>query len=332
MERCCNRGRRALLEQIRFMKRYSIFTALLFVSFGYCASVGAASPDSQKSRKNNAPDDTAEVSVEPGKVFVYKQSGGKPQELEVYFPPGWDAKTSRVPGVILFHGGSWTGGNLNQFRYVCKYLAGRGLVAATANYRMLTNDEVKALPAGETNKRVCITDAKSAIRWMKQHAGELGIDPQRLITGGGSAGGHVSVLATTNPSLNDPADPKEFDASVAAYLLFNPAFKSDDSRDPEVHVLNHLKAGFPPAIFFFGDQDSTWKPGSDTALQQLKTLGNTSAELWIAEGKSHGFFNKPPWQDVTLAQADRFLVEHGFLSGSGTVAPPPGGEKLVKAP
>lgn len=293
---------------------------------------GVAAPESKKPRKNTAPDDTAEVSVEPGKVFVYKKSGGKPQELEVYFPPGWNAKTGKVPGVILFHGGSWKGGTLDQFRYACKYLASRGLVAATANYRMLTNDEVKGLPAGETNKRVCITDAKSAIRWMKQHADELGIDSKRLISGGGSAGGHVSVLATTNPGLDDPADPKEFDTSVAAYLLFNPAFKDSDSADPEVDVLNHLKAGFPPAIFFFGDQDSGWKPGSDAALKQLKSLGNTSSELWIAEGQKHGFFNKPPWQDVTLAQADRFLVEHGFLSGPGTIPPPPNGEKLIKAP
>ncbi len=291
----------------------------------------AAAPESKKPRKNNAPDDTAEVSVEPGKVFVYKQSGGKPQELEVYFPPGWDAKSSKVPGVIFFHGGSWRGGTLDQFRYACKYLASRGLVAATVNYRMLTNDEVKALPAGETNKRTCITDAKSAIRWMKQHAAELGIDPKRLIAGGGSAGGHVSVLATTNPGLNDPADPKEFDTSVVAYLLFNPAFKSTDSADPEVHVLNHLKAGFPPAIFFFGDQDGSWKPGSDAALKQLKSLGNTSAELWLAQGKGHGFFNKPPWQDITLAQADRFLVENGFLTGTGTLPAPPNGEKLIKA-
>jgi acetyl esterase/lipase len=280
----------------------------------------------------NAPDDTAQVSVEPGKTFVYKQSGGKPQELEVYFPAGWDAAKSKVPGVILFHGGSWTGGNLDQFRYACKYFASRGLVAATVNYRMLSKPEQSKLPEGESYKRVCITDAKSAIRWMKQHAAELGIDPQRIITGGGSAGGHVAILATTNPGLNDPGDPKEFDTRVAAYLLFNPALKAGDSSDPEVYALQHLNGNFPPAIFFFGDQDRGWKPGSDAALQQLKAKGNTTAELWIAEGQGHGFFNKPPWQDVTLAQADRFLVKLGFLTGDGTLPPPPNGEKIIQIP
>jgi acetyl esterase/lipase len=281
---------------------------------------------------NNAPDDTAEVSVEPGKKFVYKQSGGKPQELEVYFPANWNAAKNKAPGVILFHGGSWKGGTLDQFRYACKYLASRGLVAATANYRMLTTDEVKALPAGESNKRTCVTDAKSAIRWMKQHAAELGIDPQRIITGGGSAGGHVSILATTTPGLNDPADPKEFDTSVVAYLLFNPALRDSDISDAEICALQQVKGNFPPAIFFFGDQDGAWKPGSDSLLKKLKALGNTSAELWIAEGQKHSFFNRPPWQDITLAQADRFLVQHGFLAGTGTLPPPPNGEKIIQAP
>ena len=58
-------------------------------------------------------------------------------------------------------------------------------------------------------KRYCISDAKSAIRWFKQHANELGIDPKRIIAGGGSSGGHVCLLATTNPGLNDPNDPKK---------------------------------------------------------------------------------------------------------------------------
>jgi acetyl esterase len=307
------------------MKRIAHLALLLF-TLGDSISTLAS-----ESRKNDAPDDTALVSAPAGKRFVYKQSGGKPQELEIHFPPGWDATKSKVPGAILFHGGSWRGGDLNQFRHACHYLASRGLVAATANYRMLTADEVKGLPEGESNKRACVTDAKSAIRWMKQHATELGIDPQRLIAGGGSAGGHVALLATTNPGLNDPADPKDFDTSVVAYLLFNPALRMD-KPDAEVDALQQIKADLPPAIFFFGDQDHQWKPAADAVLQKLKTMGNKSAQLWIAEGKGHGFFNQPPWQDLTLAEADRFLVAHGLLTGTSTLAPAASGEKLVQAP
>lgn len=278
---------------------------------------------------NNAPDDTSQTATESGKTFVYKTSGGVQQEMEVYFPAGWDAAKSKVPGVILFHGGSWTGGTLDQFRHACKYLASRGLVAATANYRMIPKKDRAALPEGESYKRACITDAKSAIRWMKQHAQELGIDPQRIITGGGSAGGHVAVLATTNPGLDDPGDPKGFDTQVVAYLLFNPAFQPTDNTDAEVDAFQHLKAGLPPAIFFFGDGDNQFKPGGEAVFKQFKAQGGTRSEFWIAQGQVHGFFNKPPWQDLTIAQADRFLVKLGLLQGQGTLAPPPTGEKLV---
>ena len=266
----------------------------------------------------------------PGKTYVYKHSAGQPREMEVYFPPNHDPAKTKVPGVILFHGGGWSGGSLNQFRRACHYLASRGLVAATANYRMLGRADAAKLSSGETRKRVCITDAKSAIRWFKQHAAEFGIDPRRIITGGGSAGGHISVLATINAGLNDPADPKDIDTSVVAYMLFNPAFSPDDVKDAEVNVLRHLQHGFPPAIVFFGTNDK-WKIGWDAAHEKLKSLGNTAADLQLAEGQAHGFFNKDPWQTVTLIAADRFLTRQGLLQGEPTLASPATGEKLVAA-
>jgi len=314
-----------------------IFGSNLGVVSAATADDAALAPPKKKfavkrAQKNEAPDDTAVVSALPGKKFVYKQSGGKPQELEVYFPPDWDAAKSKGPGVILFHGGTWRAGDLDQFRYACHYLASRGLVAATANYRMLTKQQRESQPATESYKRVCITDAKSAIRWMKEHAAELGIDPQRLIAGGGSAGGHVVLLATLNPGLNDPGDNLKTDTRVAAYLLFNPALRPDKAPDAEVEILQQVKADLPPAIFFFGNQDHGWKPSADELLQKLKTLGNTNAEMWVAAGQGHGFFNRSPWQDVALAQADRFLVAHKFLTGTTTLTPPVSGEKLVQSP
>jgi acetyl esterase/lipase len=268
----------------------------------------------------------------PGKKFIYKQSGGKDQALEIFFPPNHDPAKSKVPGVILFHGGGWRAGGLEQFRYACEYFASRGLVAATANYRTTPKKSADELMAGEV-KRICITDAKSAIRWMKQHAAELGMDPQRIITGGGSAGGHISVLATTNPGLNDPADPKDVDASVVAYVLFNPAFGGvGDSDDPEVDVLKQIKADFPPAIAFFGTGDG-WKTGWLALLKQLKSLGASArTETWYAEKESHGYWDKPEWNDLNLIEADRFLASLGLLAGEPTIKPVAGSEKKLVKP
>ncbi|MDF1825401.1 MAG: alpha/beta hydrolase [Verrucomicrobiales bacterium] len=262
------------------------------------------------------------------KSYPYKTSANVPRKMEVYFPPGHDPSKSKVPGLILFHGGGWAKGSLDQFRDACAYFASRGLVCATAEYRMLTKKEAKALPDGETRKRACIIDAKSAIRWYKENASELGIDPERIITGGGSAGGHISTLATLNPGLNDPADPKGFDTGVVAYLLFNPAYSDTDEKDPQVDVLRHLTPSMAPAIVFFGDDDK-WKAGFDTAYAKLRKLGNTSMELHLAEGQGHSFFNKEPWKTVTLLAADRFLIKEGLLSGEPTLDSPETGEALL---
>lgn len=265
-----------------------------------------------------------------GKPHIYKTFADKERKMEIFFPEGHEPAKSKVPGMILFHGGGWSGGTLSQFRAACAYFASRGLVCATAEYQMLGKGDAK-LPAGESKKRVCVTDAKSAIRWFKQNAAELGIDPERIITGGGSAGGHISALATMNPGLDDPADPKEIDTKVVAYLWFNPAFAPDDNKDPEIDILNHMKADLPPAVVFFGDKD-TWKKGWDSAHAKWKELETKSIELHIAEGQPHGFFNKDPWRTITLIEADKFLAKHGLLTGEPTLKTPATGEKLVAAP
>jgi acetyl esterase len=261
-----------------------------------------------------------------GKVYAYKEVDGVVREMEIYFPKGHDTSKETVPGIILFHGGGWGGGSRKAFSYQCNYFASRGLVAATVTYTLAS----KKYKGQGSKKRVCITDAKSAIRWFKQHADELGIDPNRIIAGGGSAGGHICLLATTNPDLGDPNDPKEFDTSVAAYVLFNPALAANDSKDPEVDLLQHLNADFPPAIVFFGSNDTKWMKGWNSAYEKMTSLGIKSMDLWIAEGQTHAFFNREPWADITLAAADEFLTNLSFLEGKPTLAAPKTGEKLVK--
>tara|TARA_B100001769_G_scaffold233203_1_gene196533 strand:- start:256 stop:1005 length:750 start_codon:yes stop_codon:yes gene_type:complete len=246
--------------------------------------------------------------------------------MEIHFPKDHDAATELVPGIIMFHGGGWGGGKRDQFRYLCHYFAKRGLVAATVSYRLAT----KAGNGEGSRKRVCITDAKSAIRWYKQHAKKLGIDAQRIIAGGGSAGGHVSLLATTNPELNDPHDNREYDTSVVAYLLFNPALGMADAKDSEVDFLQHIRPDFPPAIVFFGSEDEKWLKGWNAAYTKMQSLDIRSVELWIAEAQEHSFFNKQPWQDMTIRASDEFLKALGLIKGEPTLMLPKTPEKLVK--
>jgi len=262
-------------------------------------------------------------STSPGKVFVYKTSHGQPQKMEVYFPEIHGSGTSKVPGVLLFHGGGWKGGDLNQFRYACAYFAKRGLVAATANYYMNSEDETKALPQGASRKRVCVTDAVSALRWFKQHADELGIDPNRIVVGGGSAGGHIPLLASLQRDLDDPADPKGIDTSVLGYLFFCSAFTTDGKdNDKSVDAFAQLKPGIAPSLFLFGEQDP-WLPATEKLVPALRKTG-ARAELLVADKVGHMFFMKPGWYDCALVECDRFLVSLGLLSGEPLVHKPAG--------
>ncbi|QDT59730.1 Carboxylesterase NlhH [Stieleria bergensis] len=273
-----------------------------------------------------------QADIPKGKVYVYKQVDGVNREMEIYFPKGHDASKQTVPGIILFHGGGWGAGSRVAFSDQCDYFASRGMVAATVTYRLRTKEDRAKLPVGQSTKRVCLPDVKSAIRWFKQHANELGVDPDRIVAGGGSAGGHLCLLGTTNPGLNDPSDPQGIDTSVAAYVLFNPALSKSDAKDPDVDFMQHLKSDFGPAIVFFGSEDKWLRNGWMPAAAKMKSLGVTSVEMQIAQGQTHAFFNKQPWKEVTLIAADEFLTKLGFLQGKPTLAMPDTGQRLIVKP
>lgn len=285
-----------------YLPRFLTLPLLFAVSVGYALSLPESAPE--------------------GIVYQYKPENGKRGEIEIHFPEGHSPSVDRVPGVILFHGGGWKRGNRDQFRDLCHYLASRGLVAATANYRFADRDGLNNRNANPSPKRICITDAKSAIRWFKQNASELGIDPDRIIGGGGSAGAHIALLATHNPGLNDPKDPTDIDTSVVAYLLFNPAFKpAADRNDPEVNVEMHLRKDTAPMVAFWGTNDN-WLNGWKQAYKKMQQLGlDSRLHWWSAEGEGHAFFNKEPWKSLTYIEADRFLVEQGLLSGEPAITP-----------
>ena len=91
------------------------------------------------------------------------------------------------PAILIIHGGGWSAGSKNDivYRALMVDYALKGYVVCNMNYRLV---QEAPMPA-------CIEDVSSAIRWMKTHAEELGIDPQRIGTFGHSAGGHLSLMA-----------------------------------------------------------------------------------------------------------------------------------------
>lgn len=244
----------------------------------------------------------------------------KQQALDIYYPPNWNAD-KKVPGLLMFHGGGWSGGGRGQLRNVCNYFARRGLVAITADYATHTGESNKLLPHNISRKRICVTDGKSAVRWVKTHAAELGIDPDRLITGGVSAGGHIAVLANLNPTgLNDPTDPENIGTDAVAHLLISAAFYVPGrDRDDEVDAFAHDLRNMPPTIFLDGEKDG-WKNASDMLFKKMHELGIIT-EKWVAPDAGHNSPLTSPWLSQSLIKADQFLVRLGLLEGEPIIEP-----------
>src|SRR5437870_9383869 len=118
--------------------------------------------------------------LEGAEIETYKTVGDTKLDLYVYYPAGHKASDKRA-AIVFFFGGGWTNGSPGQFEQHCKHLASRGMVAMTADYRVASRNQVKAVS--------CVADAKSAIRYVRKEAARLGIDPNRIVAAGGSAGG-----------------------------------------------------------------------------------------------------------------------------------------------
>lgn len=242
----------------------------------------------------------------PARKLIYKTTGGKNLELHVFEPAGSVAGRTR-PAILLFHGGRWRVGAPGSFYRQAEYLASRGMVVFCVQYRLI--------PA-VARVTDCIDDARAAVRYVRAHATELGIDPGRIAAGGASAGGHLAAACAVL------ADPEHHAASARPDLLvlFCPAL---------FHVLAEktlsladFSKGTPPAIFLLGDLDNMLDYAMK-CLEKSKQAGN-SMELYTAKGGNHTFLDHSPWLELTLAEIDRFLVRHQFLNGEPTIVCPPG--------
>jgi acetyl esterase/lipase len=253
------------------------------------------------------------------KEHVYKTANGVELKLFVHLPPDWKASDTR-PAVVFFFGGGWANGSPEQFRSQAAYFASRGLVAARADYRVKSRHEV--------TPDKCVEDAKSAVRWLRQNAAKLGVDPNRIAAAGGSAGGHLAIATFTAPGLDAAGEDARVSSRPNLLLLYNPALLGPTQFENHVKSAEvakqlapneHLSKDVPPTIFFYGTKDRLID-GAEEFLKKARPLG-IQAELYTAADMAHGFFNRSPWQERTTYQTDLFLKKHGWLEGEPSLKP-----------
>lgn len=255
--------------------------------------------------------------IQPSETITYKTVGASKLDLHVFNPVDHKA-SDRRPVIVFFFGGGWVGGSPSQFYPHCDYLASRGMVAIAADYRVKSRDN--------TSPRECVKDGKSAIRWIRQHADQLGIAPDQLIAGGGSAGGHVAAATATVEGFEEEGEDLSVSSRPDALVLFNPVFDNGPggyghdrvkSYWQAISPLHNIGEDAPPTVVFLGTQDKHVPVKTAETYKSLMEANGARCDLHIYEGQKHGFFNyaNREMYKTTMLETDRFLTSLGYLIG-----------------
>lgn len=294
--------------------------ALGLIALSLAAPAIAQIPEAPPKGWRNAP------KPPPTRRIIYKNTidaAGTPVALgmNVFEPPG-HRTTDKAPVFVFFFGGGWNTGNPNLLSQHCAYFASRGIVAIAPDYRVKNRQE--------TTPFECVADGKSAIRFVRAHASELGIDPGKVIVAGTSAGGHVAASTATIPGFDEKNEDQKISSVPNAMVLYNPVIDTSPDgfgnkrlkdRWREISPLQHVRPGLPPTIVFHGDADKTVPHANVVAFEKAMKQAGNRCELVTFPGVGHGFIPKfaTSTAQSALRDTDKFLASLGYLEGPPTL-------------
>ena len=264
------------------------------------------------------------------KEFTYKTVSEIKLNLWIIEPKNHKL-IDNAPAIVFFFGGGFNHGNPAQFVKHCEYLSRRGMVAIVADYRVRSRHDITLTD--------CVSDAKSAIRWVRKNALELGVDSSRIAAGGASSGGLLAVACATLPKFDEENENKTISSKPSALVLFNPAMLGpfDDSKDLTIEENNEREKRLgtkpvnlrpfhnivykqPSTIIFHGTGDKVVSFMTvELFTKRMHEFGNKCILIGY-EGESHRFFNYGNKSNAlfidTMYKMDEFLVSLGYLLGT----------------
>lgn len=269
-----------------------------------------------------------EVLPKPAREFAprrmtYKRVGDTELELHLF---ATSATNSSVPArgrpaIVFFYGGGWTHGTPIQFYSECAALADRGFVAISADYRIAS--------AHGTTPFESAADARSAIRWVRAHASEFGIDPQRIAAAGASAGGHLAAITALADGPDDPSDNLAISSRPDVLLLWYPVLDTSPTgyghalfgeRFAELSPLALVRAAperLPPTLILMGDADSATPLATLRAFERAAHAARRPCKVVVYPGGKHPLYayreGGEPGRSRALAEATTFLTSLGWL-------------------
>lgn len=309
-----------------------ILTSLLLVSVCLVNSLGAQQPNSkQPPRIKVRPNITTGVFAEGSIIFNYVDEKRRRRlTLDLYRPAEGDGP---FPAIVMYFGGGWQNGRPGLFAPLAQALTQRGYVCVVPEYRL----------SGEAPFPAAVHDAKAAIRWTRKNAKRFNIDPNKIATLGGSAGGHLSgFMAASNGIARFEGGGEHKDASSeiqAAIVMCGPMNlldsvlvervekaagtprgdgvldfmdgktpSQDESRYREASPLTHLSEKTPPMLFIDGEFDRP-KLRYTEFWQKLDNL-DIEHEFVTMPKAPHPFWVYEAWFEPTVDAVDVFLTKH----------------------
>lgn len=240
-------------------------------------------------------------------------------QLKLYIDyPGDMKETEKRPAVVYYFGGGWIGGNVSHFKPQADSLVKKGLITVRVNYRVQGKHKVSPL--------VCLSDAKSAMRYIRKHADQLRIVADSIVASGGSAGGHLAAALASIDGFNDPEDDLSVSCKPDLLVLFNPVLDNGPEGYGYDRLKKHykefspyynIKKGLPPTLLFLGTKDNLIPVATMEKYRDHMIKCGNMCELYLYEGMEHGFFNYKRYDNVyyndTLSKMEDFLMRFGYI-------------------
>jgi len=229
------------------------------------------------------------------------------EKLDLYMPAEI-APGARLPGIVIIHGGGFTGGDKAAAREqnIGNTLASNGYVCVSINYALAKEGQ----PTWPQN----LHDCKRAVRFLRKNAEKYHIDPDHIGVIGGSAGGHLTAmlgLTGTESGLNPAGPDSDISCRVQAIVpMYGPATLKKDTvmlpgtreQVPELYKLaspaTHASANDPAALILHGTADTTVPYSESEELAAALKAAGVEHQLVLVEGAPHTFHLQPEQQDL----------------------------------
>ena len=286
---------------------FALWIALMLIACNAprVAPSPTSAPTAQPSVAPTTAKTTLAINTAPGATnrdVTYCAPDGIAQKMDLLYPA--KLKSDPAPIAMYVHGGGWTQGDkaTGAGSLDVRAILERGYVVASINYRLAPQHKWPSQ----------IVDVKCAVRFLRAHAAQLKIAPNKIGVWGGSAGGHlVAMLGTTDASagfdvgeyldqssrvqavvdLFGPADlPAMFSASARAtgQQIFG-ATSRDDPILVKASPITYISKDDPPFLILQGDKDKVVPMEQSQILHDKLKAGGVTSTLVIVKNAGHGF-------------------------------------------